>query len=194
MASQVATLKSPHDLRKNPKLSGQILPYRKVKLSSEGEILVKGKVLFTGYIKQNRVYLPLDKEGWFQTGDLGEFDDQDNLIVKGRRDNMFISGGENIHPEEIEECLLTHPNILQTIVVPFKNDEFGQRPVAFLKKRNKRITSLLEITSYLQKYLPKYKIPDSFFDWPEESRDFKINRWRLQQLLSDPSRKFTLLL
>ena len=96
-ASQIATARYPQ--------RAKILNYRNVKTSSSGEILVSGKTVFRGYLKQQDLTQPFDREGWFATGDMGFVDDH-GMEVTGRRDNMFISGGENIQPEEIETTQL----------------------------------------------------------------------------------------
>ena len=70
-----------------------------------GEILVRGETLFAGYVEGEDLDRPLDAEGWFHTGDLGELDENGYLRVGGRVDNLFISGGENVQPEEIEDAL-----------------------------------------------------------------------------------------
>ena len=164
-----------------------------MKFSGRGEILLKGKTLGS-YIEKNKLRSTLDEKGWFHTGDLGELTGEGNLIVKGRLDNMFISGGENIHPEEIEGYLLKHPNVLQAMVVPVKNAEFGSRPVAILRRRNKRITSAQEISAHLEKSLPKYKIPECFFDWPSQPDDhFKLTRRHFANLLERDPQKFSVL-
>ena len=96
MASQVAT--SKRLTKENPLPVGQILRSTQVRISDDHEILVKGKTLFQGYVKEERVEPTLDKQGWFHTGDLGCLNDDGTLTVLGRKDNMFISGGENIQP------------------------------------------------------------------------------------------------
>ena len=104
MASQVTTTPpgaSPGELR----TAGRVLPGREVSISGGGEILVRGETLFAGYVDGEKVDRPLDADGWFHTGDLGDLDEDGYLRVLGRSDNLFISGGENIQPEEIEEAL-----------------------------------------------------------------------------------------
>ena len=88
------------------------------------EILVKGKTLFNGYVTK-RLITPFDKKGWFHTGDLGILTKGKYLRVIGRKDNMFISGGENIQPEEIEKHILKLKGIADAIVVP-KKDKQGK--------------------------------------------------------------------
>ncbi len=179
MASQVATAKA--SLGKNS--CATVLPYRQVDIAPDGEILVKGEVLFKGYVAGARLHLPLTKEGWFQTGDLGRWDAPGCLTVLGRKDNMFISGGENIQPEEIEKALLAIEGITQAMVVGRQDKEFGQRPVAFVQFQgtpipNERIVSLLE------KDLPRFKIPVAFHPWPKElEKGIKISREELSSHL-----------
>ena len=184
MASQITTTR-PGDPLDRLQTGGQILPYRKLKIAPDHEIRVKGRTLFTGYIQDNKITRPVDKDGWFATGDLGRMDEKGCLTVMGRKDNMFISGGENIQPEEIENQLNNIPGIEQSLVVPVDNAEFGQRPVAFIKDKSAP-ADILNIKRQLQKFLPKFKIPDHFFPWPEEKRSgIKPDRKYFVQLAKD---------
>ena len=176
MASQIYTAK-------------QVLPFREVRISTTddvaGEIEVRGKTLFLGYLKQGGLQKPFDKQGWFKTGDLGcwkySLDQQKYLTVIGRSDSMFISGGENIHPEEIERILLQFEHIEQVVVVAVQDLEFGARPVAFLKTKQSLTESELRLV--LEKQLPRFKIPDLFLAWPESAeRGLKPRRNELSKL------------
>ncbi|MBF0512091.1 MAG: hypothetical protein HQL13_07185 [Candidatus Omnitrophica bacterium] len=97
---------------------------------------------------------------------MGKLDKDGCLTVTGRCDNMFISGGENIFPEEIEKALLKINGIEQAVVVPKEDKEFGHRPVAFLKFSNP--LSKQEIIRCLQADLPSFKIPIVFYPWPPQ--------------------------
>ncbi len=162
MTSQVTTGKCGKGAE-----SGSLLKYRELEISHEGEILVKGKTLFQGYLKNDSIELPLDSKGWFHTGDMGELNPKGLLTVLGRKDHLFISGGENIHPEEIESHLMKIDGIEQALVVGISDEEFGARPAAFIKYSNGETLSQKEITALLEKELPRYKIPKSFLEWPE---------------------------
>jgi O-succinylbenzoic acid--CoA ligase len=162
MASQVTTGKCNTGER-----SGCLLRHRELKIDSSGEILVKGKTLFLGYLKKTAVELPLDADGWFHTGDIGKLDRKGFLTVFGRIDNMFISGGENIHPEEIESWLLKINGVEQALVVGLPDEDFGMRPAAFVKYSDRNIVAEKEIAAELEKSLPRFKIPRIYFDWPE---------------------------
>ena len=149
-----------------------------LRIVDDGEIQVRGDALFRGYVIGNRVELPLTSDGWFETGDLGSLDEHGNLHVHGRKDNMFISGGENIQPEEIEKELCEIDGIEQAIVVPVPDDEYGARPVAFLRTRDGVPMPGRIVKAVLAETLPGFKIPTAFLPWPQRSdlQVFKVNR------------------
>ena len=157
--------------------AGRLLPYRQIRIAEDGEILVRGAVLFQGYVDGEALHRPLDTGGWFHSGDRGTLDADGFLRVLGRVDNMFISGGENIHPEEIEQVLCTLDGVQQAVVVPVADASFGQRPIAFVKM----IGSLPAHEVFavrLEALLARFKIPLAFYAWPGEaaSPGMKIDR------------------
>ena len=175
MASQVTTTASGASLE-GLATSGSVLPFRELRISGEGEILVRGRTLFAGYVMREALSKPFDDNGWFPTGDLGVVDTKARLCVRGRMDNLFISGGENVIPEEIEAALMSHPEVLQVVVVPVRDEEFGERPVAFVDT----IGGIQEagLRHFLADVLPRFKIPDRFFPWPHRDEEplMKPNR------------------
>jgi O-succinylbenzoic acid--CoA ligase len=183
MASQVTATKPGDSLRVLQTSGRPVLPDT-VSISPDGEILVRGATLFRGYIEGDGVDLPLTPDGWFATGDLGEFDDAGNLRVLGRRDNMFVSGGENIQPEEVERLLCRMDGVVEAVVVPVQNAEFGCRPVAFVRVAQTELMQPVRFQMFLEDHLPGYKVPDIFLPWPEESdeRSIKANREHLREL------------
>lgn len=165
MASQVSTSSSDSPDRVKR------LDHRQLSLSEKGEILVRGETLFKGYVEGDRIDLPLDPEGWFHTGDLGTLDSDGGLTVIGRIDNMFVCGGENVHPEEIESALQRQNEIVDAVVVPVEDAEFDFRPAAFI-----RYASTEQVLSddvlrkrLLGEGLPRFKIPTAFLPWPEQA-------------------------
>lgn len=182
MASQVTA--TPPGAGLNRLLtSGKALKHRQVKISSEGEILVRGKTIFRGYQIGSTAYCMLDSTRWFHTGDLGELDQYGYLTVKGRKDNMFISGGENIMPEEIESILLSIPGIRQAVVIPKPDETYSFRPVAFIDLDETLIPNLETVIVNLETRLPRFKIPDIFYKWLDitENTSIKINRSKFQE-------------
>ena len=177
MASQVTTT-TPDSSIACRYTSGKPLEYREVSIDSHGEILVRGETLFMGYIEGDSIELPLDAEGWFHTGDMGTLDETGNLTVWGRKDNMFISGGENIHPEEIEHALCLLPDISDAVVVPRDDDQFGFRPVAFINTCDKQKIERRAIVRHLERILPRFKVPIRFYNWPSQITDGKLKPQR----------------
>jgi len=171
-ASQITTT------RGIPIGSGSALSHCQVCINQDNEILVKGQSLARGYVTEGRVFALADEQDWFHTGDLGRLDSQGNLFVLGRRDTQFISGGENIRPEEIEQAILTLPEVEQCAVVPVPDVTYGQRPVVFIKGTLNR-----QALTHALSRLEKFKHPDHILDWPEKlAGQIKPNRALMQDL------------
>lgn len=163
MASQVCTMTpaSPPGKRMS---AGPALRYRRVRVSARGEIEVQGETLFEGYVQGDSLVRPVDEDGWFRTGDTGRLDADGYLTVTGRLDRMFVSGGENVHPEEIEGWLLRQPEIAEAAVVAVKDAEFGARPVAFVRWNGAEAAD--QVRCRLSEHLPRFKIPTALYAWP----------------------------
>jgi len=161
-------------------INGKVLPFRELKLH-KGEILVRGKMLFKGYWDSKTEAID-QKSGWFPTKDLGKYDAEASLIITGRKDRQFISGGENIQPEEIESALCSLPGIRRAAVLPIDDVEFGQRPVAFIDDETGKYT-VESLKNALQERLPSFKHPIRIFPYPDEE-GMKINLANLRELLS----------
>lgn len=184
MASQVATA-GPGSTTAQRLTSGKLLPYRRLRIGDEGEIQLAGETLFMGYVEGGSLRRPLTPDGWFATGDLGRVDEDGYLTVVGRRDNRFFSGGETIHPEEIERALTDHDGVDRAVVAPIPDEEFGQRCVAFVQTRGEG-PGAAALAAWLGQTLPRYKVPDAFYQWPEtDAHDFKVDRARFRRLALD---------
>lgn len=162
--------------------SGRPLPFREVAVAPDGEILARGATLFRGYCTRGGLDPARDAAGWFHSGDLGGIDENGCLVVTGRRDSMFVSGGENIHPEQIERELCRHPGILEAVVVPVANAEFGARPVAFVRTADGTPPPARELAAFLRKTLPGFMVPDRFHPWPAAGEGMKPPRKELARL------------
>ncbi|RME26524.1 MAG: o-succinylbenzoate--CoA ligase, partial [Candidatus Zixiibacteriota bacterium] len=148
----------------------------------EGEVHVRGDTLFAGYVENDSVRCPL-RNGWFPTGDMGELDADGNLRIHGRRDNMFISGGENIHPETIEAALLQLPDVTEAVVVRRPDKEYGHRPVAFVRLEPSAELEPDRLRAELRDRLPGFMVPDEILPWPKDTPiGMKIDRPRWQEL------------
>ncbi len=138
---------------------GFVLPRRAVKLKGQ-QILIGGETLACGYFYKGEL-TPITQNGWFNSKDLGEWKDGE-LSILGRSDNLFISGGENIHCEEIESALMLHPAISSAIIIPVADKEFGARPVAVVMSEVN--ISVTEYQHFLKGKLEKYKWPIDYIE------------------------------
>lgn len=117
---------------------------------------------FDGYLNDPaRTASILNREGWIETGDLA-VQDQDGLVfIKGRADNMFISGGENISPEEIEQTLMKHPTVAGAICAGVPNAKWGQAPVALVVFHAGQSAGEEELKTFCRNHLADYKVPQN---------------------------------
>lgn len=167
---------------------GEPLKHREVKIV-DNEIWVRGKNLGLGYWQKNGEIRPLvNEQGWFQTQDRGEWNHKKQLVIQGRLDNMFISGGENIQPEEIEQRIFQSDLVEQVFVLPINDMEFGQRPVAIVqfKNRPENLESQVnQLQLWLSDKIEKFKQPVAYYPLEiekyQQQGTIKVSRKQLQQ-------------
>src|SRR5207247_2136621 len=117
---------------------GKILPGREFKLSEDGEILVRGENVSSGYWEQGAVR-PADQEGWLRTGDLGELDAEGNLRFRGRKKNVIVTpAGLNVYPEDLETALRKQTGVQDCVVVPFERGGNAEPCAVLLLKQAER--------------------------------------------------------
>lgn len=182
MSSQVTTTPAPAEHIS----AGKVLAYRELGIGNNGEILVRGRCLSQGYLGPGGLTKHTDSDGWFHTGDRGLVDEDGSLHVTGRMDNMFISGGENIHPEEIERELQSIPGVLRAIVVPIPDKEYGNRPAAFIETSS-ALPDNDTLPQVLSRSLGTLKTPQSITcvtEWQLLEGTEKIDRKYYNQLAS----------
>ena len=147
---------------------GTLLAHRSLTICGKN-IKVRGASLGIGYYYRGVLRSMTDDKGWLVTGDFGEkrLGDKlaDELFILGRNDNMFVSGGENIHPEQIERVLLSHPLINQALVFPCEDAEFGQRPIAVIDSTE--ALSVQDMNKFLKGKLIKFMWPINYYPLPD---------------------------
>ena len=183
MSSQITTTPGPVETI----TAGRTLPYRQLSIGPGDEILVKGPCLFQGYLSETGPTLETDDSGWFHTGDTGALSPEGELHVTGRTDNMFISGGENIHPEEIERTLCSLKGVLRAIVVPVTDPEYGLRPSAFIETTEPAPADN-EILETLSQEIGKLKTPVAITcvkEWRLLPGTEKINREYYKHIIGE---------
>ncbi|MBP1745668.1 MAG: long-chain fatty acid--CoA ligase [Deltaproteobacteria bacterium] len=130
-----------------------------VKSGEIGEIAVKGPIVMNGYWKRPDLTRQVMKGGWLHTGDLARFDEDGFAYIVDRKKDMFISGGENVYPAEVEKALFGHPAILDAAVVGVPDDKWGEVGKAFIETKEGHSIAIDEIRSFLDDKLARYKIP-----------------------------------
>lgn len=132
-----------------------------------GEICVIGPAIFAGYYDNREANAKAFRNGWFRTGDLGHMDKHGFVYITGRSSDMYISGGSNIHPREIEEKILLHPDISEAAVLGVPDPVWGEVGVAVCVARPGTDTTALDLGAWLDGKMARYKIPKRFFFWDE---------------------------
>jgi len=161
-----ATLATPADLAAEPATAGRILPGSVVAILDAGGTEVEpGTIgrIFVGSGAQFEQYTGGGGkeiiDGLMSSGDVGHFDSEGRLFVTGRADDMIVSGGENVYPREVEELLLTHPDIVDAAVYGVDDDDFGQRLAAQIVTRSGGKITKRTVTTLVSSQLARHKVP-----------------------------------
>jgi acyl-CoA synthetase (AMP-forming)/AMP-acid ligase II len=133
-----------------------------VRVADDGQVLVRGYSVMQGYLDDPVATAEaIDADGWLHTGDLGEFTDSGRLRIVGRKKDMFIVGGFNAYPAEIEGFLLEHPAIAQAAVIVVPDDRLGQVGKAFLVLRAAAAPPVAadDVIAWSRERLGGFKVP-----------------------------------
>ncbi|WP_061040316.1 o-succinylbenzoate--CoA ligase [Vibrio coralliirubri] len=166
--------------------AGFVLNHRQLKIE-EQRIFIGGETLASGYYYQGKLTPLVDNNGWFDSKDLGEWVGEQESII-GRADNQFISGGENIHCEEIERVLNQLSEVNQAFIVPIEDDEFGFRPAAIVDCAE--LPTKEWFIEQLIGRLERFKFPVEYYRMPQqEQQGIKVSRAGLTQWLQQTRSK-----
>ncbi|MEZ4381941.1 MAG: AMP-binding protein [Nannocystaceae bacterium] len=125
-----------------------------------GELVLKGQTACSGYFANpSATAKAFDQDGWFHTGDLAKADADGFYYIVDRKKDMFISGGENVYPVEIERVLYEHPAVYQAAVVPVAHERWGEVGKAVLVLKEGASVSAEAILEHCGAHLARYKIP-----------------------------------
>ena len=152
-----------------------------------GEICVRGPGVFAGYHDNPEATAKATLFGWFHTGDLGHVDERGFVYITGRASDMYISGGSNVYPREIEEALLLHPAVVEACVVGMPHEKWGEAGVAVLVLEADAAATSEELLAHLEGRVAKYKWPARFAFWPElpKSGYGKVTKREVRRLLQE---------
>ena len=157
---------------------------RPVAPGAPGELLLKGPVVTPGYWQNVEETRRAFSGGWFHTGDIVRQDDEGYLFVVDRKKNMYISGGENVYPVEVEKLLYSHPKISEAAVIGVPDAQWGEVGKAFVVPQPGTDISAEEIIAFCEGKIAKYKIPKyiEFLDCLPRGDTGKIERKKLNGL------------
>jgi fatty-acyl-CoA synthase len=161
-----ATVATPRDLRDAPGTAGLPPHGATVKIYGEddepvgqgetGRIFVGNGLLFEGYTGGGHKDMI---DGLMSSGDVGHFDEHGRLFVEGRDDEMIVSGGENVFPKEVEDCLARHEAVHEAAVVGVDDEDYGKRLKAFVVLEDGAGADEDELKEHVKKNLARYKVP-----------------------------------
>jgi acyl-CoA synthetase (AMP-forming)/AMP-acid ligase II len=140
--------------------SGRAIPDVEVALGEDGEILVRGYNVMQGYWEDpEQTAEAIDADGWLHTGDIGVMDDRGYIAITDRKKDMFIVGGFNAYPAEIENALLAHPGVAQVAVVGAPDERMGEVGVAFVVPTTGATVDPDELVAWSREHMANYKVP-----------------------------------
>lgn len=154
----------------------------KGKISNNGELLLRGPMVTKGYWRNEEATKKSIKNGWFYSGDRVRCDDEGYFFVIDRIKNMYISGGENVYPAEVERVILTHPSVSEVAIVGVPDEKWGEVGKAFIVKKQGDNMTDSDILTFLKDKLAKFKIPKyiTFIDALPKSATGKIDKKMLK--------------
>jgi fatty-acyl-CoA synthase len=130
-----------------------------------GEICCRGPGVFAGYHDNAEATAKALRGGWFHTGDLGRVDARGLLYITGRESDMYISGGSNVYPREVEEVLLTHPAVAEVAVLGIPDEKWGEVGVAVVVARDGVACDAAMLLGHLEGRCARYRWPRHIFFW-----------------------------
>lgn len=151
-----------------------------------GELVLRGPSGSSGYFNNDDATgAAMDDAGWFHTGDIARRDDEGYFFIVDRKKDMFISGGENVYPAEIEQALYGHPSVAMCAVIGIPDAKWGEVGLACVTLKPGAAPTESELIAYLRTRLASYKVPKSvrFFDTLPMSAAGKILKRELQAMV-----------
>ncbi|HEU5376446.1 MAG TPA: AMP-binding protein [Ktedonobacteraceae bacterium] len=132
---------------------------KEVQRGEAGTLYVQSPMLFAGYYMGNTIASESSENGWVTVGDIAKQDEEGFVYIVGRKNNMLISGGLNIYPQEIEEVLLQIPSIHESLVIGVPDTHWGEKIVALVKLKPEATLEEDTVKMYCRDHLATYKCP-----------------------------------
>ncbi|MBP0590453.1 AMP-binding protein [Paraburkholderia sp. LEh10] len=155
-----------------------------------GEIICRGDVVMSGYWKNPGATADTLRDGWLHTGDMGRLDARGFLTLLDRSKDVVISGGTNIYPREVEEVLLTNPNVLECCVLGRKDEEWGEVVVAFVVSKDHASISAADLDAHCLERIARFKRPKEYIfveSLPKNGSGKIVKRELRERLTKEPT-------
>ncbi|MFL6060368.1 MAG: FadD3 family acyl-CoA ligase [Marmoricola sp.] len=140
--------------------NGRAIPGVETRIAENGELLVRGDIVMLGYLDDPAATAEaIDADGWLHTGDIGELDEAGNLKITDRLKDMYISGGFNVYPAEVEQTLARMDGVADVAVIGVPDDRMGEVGRAVVVRRAGAELSADDVIAYARERLANYKVP-----------------------------------
>lgn len=161
MTETIMLVSNPYDQERRAGTVGFPLPGVELRLAPDsGEVMVRGPNVFAGYWRRpEATEEAFDQDGWFRTGDLGEFDEDGYLRLRGRAKELVISGGLNVYPREVEDALRSHPEVDDVAITGTPDEEWGELVTAWVVPAPGKSPKLKDLRSHLEGVCADFKHP-----------------------------------
>ncbi|NLG47587.1 FadD3 family acyl-CoA ligase [Gordonia sp. (in: high G+C Gram-positive bacteria)] len=131
-----------------------------VKLSEQGEVLTRGLMVMRGYLDNPEATAEtIDPDGWLHTGDVGTLDERGNLTITDRLKDMYICGGFNVYPAEVEQLLSRFPDVTEAAVIGIPDERLGEVGKAFLTVKADATVDADAVIAFARQHLANFKVP-----------------------------------
>ena len=163
-STEIYTYSIHRDQRAKPGCAGRPALNARLRLGENGEILchMSSEEAFAGYWNRPDADEKQIRDGWYHTGDVGRLDEDGDLWLDGRLDDMIVSGGENVHPLEVEDVVARHPAVREVAVVGASDDRLGQRVVAYVVVEGEVTAEQLDEHCLASDTLARFKRPREY--------------------------------
>jgi fatty-acyl-CoA synthase len=150
----------------------------------EGELLIRGPHVTPGYWKRPEETARTIKDGWLHTGDMAKQDEDGYFYIIGRSKDMFISGGENVYPAEVESVMYAHPAVAEAALIGVPHEKWGEVGKAFVVVEKGQTLTEAELLEFMRQRVAKYKLPHAvvFVEQLPKTAIGKIDKKSLRSL------------
>jgi fatty-acyl-CoA synthase len=163
---------TPSDRKKRPESVGRVITFAEVRIVDEsgksvepnviGEVIGRSPCAVTEYFANEEKSSETFRDGWVRTGDLGSLDEDGYLTLRGRKKDMIVTGGQNVHAAEVEEIISKHPKVAECAVFGLPDDFWGERVTGLVIAKDGATIAVAELHELCRQHLAGFKIPKEF--------------------------------